>query len=181
MKIYHYHPSEKVFLRETTARPDPKEKGSFLIPAYATGLQPPEASKGEIAIFENGEWVSKINKKGQVYYQQDGTEVEIKEYGKEIPAGCIQDDPPSEFHTTHDGTNWIEDVALKEATENSQEIESLKGDLRKALAWQFKMILELFEVGRENGVWVNADFSDEIKAKAVEWKTKLSRLDELDH
>jgi hypothetical protein len=43
------------------------------------------------------------------------------------------------------------------------------GSLKDALIWQFKMILELFQVGKDKGLWVNTDFDSEVRAKAAEW------------
>lgn len=59
------------------------------------------------------------------------------------------------------------------------EIVQLKGDLGKSLAWQFRMILELFQVGKEKGIWSDADFSQDIRDKAIQWKIKVDRLIEL--
>jgi len=60
-----------------------------------------------------------------------------------------------------------------------EEIKALKQDLKTMVAWQFRMILEMYRVGRLNGIWDSADFSAEIRQKAVEWESKLSRLQEL--
>jgi hypothetical protein len=60
-----------------------------------------------------------------------------------------------------------------------EEFEGLKTDLRNGLTWQFRIILELFEVGKAKGIWDNADFTTEVKQKAAAWKTKLDRLIEL--
>lgn len=59
------------------------------------------------------------------------------------------------------------------------EVQALTIDLKRALVWQFRMILELFEVGKAKGIWINTDFDATIRAKAADWKTKLDRLTEL--
>jgi hypothetical protein len=73
--------------------------------------------------------------------------------------------------------NWL---AGEPERQRLEEIKTIKSGLREVVAWQFRMILELFEVGRANGMWINTDFSEEIRAKAIEWKQKLNRLTELD-
>lgn len=84
-------------------------------------------------------------------------------------------------YITDDNVEYVQFLADKEATETLlEEKDGLVRDLRQALKWQFKMILELFEVGKTNGVWVNTDFDADIRAKAADWKTKIARLDEID-
>lgn len=43
-------------------------------------------------------------------------------------------------------------------------------NLKGALINQFKMILELFQVGRDKGLWVVADFDPALVTLAQEWK-----------
>lgn len=45
--------------------------------------------------------------------------------------------------------------------------------LREALIDQMEMIIELFKVGRTNGVWVKADFPNRLTSKAAEWQTLI--------
>jgi hypothetical protein len=179
MKIFSYHPEKHYFTGESDARIDPLEAGEFLIPAFATTISPPECGNYEAAIFD-GDWIKKIDRIGQHYYQQDGVRVEIEEYGIDIPEGSLTEDPPTEYHDSHDGSVWIENTDLKDQAAILEEIQTIKADLRGVVAWQFKMILELFEVGKAKGVWSNADFSTEVKQKAAEWKIKSDRLIELE-
>ena len=41
--------------------------------------------------------------------------------------------------------------------------------LKEATIDQFKFLLELFRVGKANGLWANADFDPELLAKGQEW------------
>lgn len=43
-------------------------------------------------------------------------------------------------------------------------------NLKAALINQFKMILELYQVGRDKGLWVVADFDPALVTLAQEWK-----------
>lgn len=45
--------------------------------------------------------------------------------------------------------------------------------LTQAVIDQFEMILSLYQVGRDNGVWVNTDFPEEVRAKALEWRALI--------
>lgn len=67
----------------------------------------------------------------------------------------------------------LDDQAVKD------EIQTLRQSIRKSDAWLFRMLLELFEVGKAKGLLANSDFSTEVKQKAADWKTKLNRLLEL--
>ncbi|MCD4675332.1 MAG: hypothetical protein K8S18_04965 [Desulfobacula sp.] len=84
-------------------------------PQTSNLMAPPACGKNECALLESGEWVKKIDRVGQHYYRQEGIRVEIKALGVDIPEGCLQDDPPTRFHKTHDGSVWIENTAKKEA------------------------------------------------------------------
>ena len=48
MKIYHYHPEYKYFIGSSNADESPLEPGIFLIPAYATNIEPIECDEDEI-------------------------------------------------------------------------------------------------------------------------------------
>ena len=63
MKIYHYN-KDGVYIKESSARPDPLEKGKFLIPANATTEKPLACSKSEEVYFTN-KWNTRIKKTEQ--------------------------------------------------------------------------------------------------------------------
>lgn len=51
-------------------------------------------------------------------------------------------------------------------------------NLKSALINQFKMILALFQVGRDNGVWTVSDFDSELVAIAQQW---IALIDEYEN
>ena len=55
-------------------------------------------------------------------------------------------------------------------------IESLKTRVKENDQWLFRMVLELFEVGKSKSLWQNSDFDDDIKQKAAVWKGILTEL-----
>jgi hypothetical protein len=57
MNIYHYHPETKQFIASGVADQSPLEPGVWLIPAYATNVEPPEAQEGKTIHCLGGEWV----------------------------------------------------------------------------------------------------------------------------
>jgi hypothetical protein len=56
MKIYHYN-EEGLFIREGYADPDPLRPGHWLIPAFATTIEPPIPGENQLVRFVNGTWV----------------------------------------------------------------------------------------------------------------------------
>lgn len=68
----------------------------------------------------------------------------------------------------------LDEKALRE------EIAALKGDLRNAMVWQFRMILALFQVGVDKSLWTASDFDQDVRDKASDWKQKVDRLKVID-
>ncbi len=131
-KLYNADPETGRYLsgRDSEARKNPKynpithsEADRYIYNRRTASLiQPPETGKNEYAFLENRVWVVKVDRVGQYYYAQDGTKTKITVPGVDIPDGCIQDDPPSVYHLTHDGTAWVLDMdrakaAVKEAVQ----------------------------------------------------------------
>jgi len=71
--------------------------------------------------------------------------------------------------------------ALVQAEELVQaEVENIKDSLRNALAWEFRMILAVWDVGVAKGLWSASDITDtELKQKVADWIVKLDRLTQL--
>jgi hypothetical protein len=57
MKIYHYHPETKEYICDGLADPNPLKPGEWLIPAFATTIQPPVTNENEIAKFIDETWI----------------------------------------------------------------------------------------------------------------------------
>jgi len=58
MKIYHYHPETRDYLGFDSADESPLELDVYLIPAYATDIEPPMAHEKQKVVFNLGtnEW-----------------------------------------------------------------------------------------------------------------------------
>jgi hypothetical protein len=60
MNIYHYHPTTGIFCGQSVADESPLEPGVFLIPAFATTLEPPQCPSGHYVVFKNSQWVLEV-------------------------------------------------------------------------------------------------------------------------
>ncbi|AZO96121.1 hypothetical protein [Halocella sp. SP3-1] len=99
MQIYHYHRETGELLGESTARENPLEEGEYLIPAYATNIEPSETGENEVAIFnvDNQKWNVVADYRGQTFWDTDRNKHEIAELGIEPdPAWLIEEPPLSE-------------------------------------------------------------------------------------
>lgn len=57
MKIYHYDPETKEYLKEGIADANPRNPKKPLVPAHATAIRPPAPIEGHALRFLNDEWV----------------------------------------------------------------------------------------------------------------------------
>jgi len=56
MQIYHYHPTTLEYIGPGTADPSPLEPGVWLVPGYATAIDPPVPVAGKVRRFVSGAW-----------------------------------------------------------------------------------------------------------------------------
>ncbi len=68
MKIYHYNKVTKELTKESMARVSPKELNKFLIPAFATDLEPLPKEPGKVNIFINNTWRLVADNRGKEYW-----------------------------------------------------------------------------------------------------------------
>lgn len=57
MKLYNYDAYNSEFLGVSEARESPLEPGVYLVPAYATTIEPPTIVEGKVGLFIDGAWV----------------------------------------------------------------------------------------------------------------------------
>jgi len=93
MQIWHYAPSTGELVGVGIADPDPLRQGHWLIPAFATTVEPPNTLQGEAAVFSNGVWSIVEDHRGEVYYTEEGEQVTITELGP-VPGGLLTEAPP---------------------------------------------------------------------------------------
>lgn len=129
MKIYHYSRKTGELLGESQARENPLESGKYLIPAYATDVEPSEAGENEVAVFDetSQEWTIVADYRGQAFWDSDRNEHEISELGVEPDPDWLTEDPgPSE-------------TELQQQFENKQEsmITQLKNNANAVIESRF--------------------------------------------
>lgn len=98
----------------------------------------------------------------------------------------VPDPKPSKWHTLiSDNSGWEltpENEAFANAETSQTDYESRQNariaNLKGALINQFKMILALFQVGRDNGVWTVSDFDSELVTIAQQW---IALIDEYEN
>ena len=56
MQIYNYDPDTKALIGFAIADESPLEAGVFLVPAFATSIDPPEVPDGKYAAFDGSAW-----------------------------------------------------------------------------------------------------------------------------
>ncbi len=92
MEIFHYSKMTGELLGAGQADKDPLKEEGWLIPANSTTSQPPLVTDTEIAVFQNGEWSVVEDHRGSVFYDEEGSEVVIRDLGP-LPAG-LSSTPP---------------------------------------------------------------------------------------
>lgn len=113
MKIYTYDQHSGEFISSDEADKSPLEDGVYLVPAWATTIEPPEYGSRETCIFENGNWTVKPDWRGvELFKSSDGTPTTIKEIGVtpiDIEATEINP-PPGWLFKIFDGITWVFDI-----------------------------------------------------------------------
>lgn len=100
MKIYHYHPECKYYLGYSDADESPLEPGVFLIPAYATDIEPPTCTECKIPVFNGTSWDIIDDCRGVYYNVPTGQEIQhtdplnppenaTKQQPPEVPEGYV--------------------------------------------------------------------------------------------
>jgi len=144
--IYNYHPETKIFMGETFARPNPLEKGKWLIPKYATEIKPPSVSQEEVAVFneENQQWYTEKNHIGEIVYDKKTKEPFEIGFPGSIPERYTDKYPPDDDFVWNEQQNdWVPDI--KTISQNHIEFlkiqkENLKNDI---LVFNDKNVFEI--------------------------------------
>jgi hypothetical protein len=100
----------------------------------------------------------------------------VKGYFNNLAAAVIPLDPANKDY--QDFLAWQAEGGIADPAYTTAEIDAAAlagrqaariGNLKEALIYQFKMILALFQVGKDKGIWINTDFDADLRAKAAEW------------
>jgi hypothetical protein len=111
LNIYHYDPNTNEYLDTSTAAPDPLTPGEFLIPGYATTVEPPSVVTGKAAVFADGQWSEVDDYRGStVYSTANGESKEVDHLG-EVDDGYTLFEP-ADFDEW-DGGQWVKNTAAE--------------------------------------------------------------------
>ena len=127
MKIYNYHPEYKYFYCESVADESPLEPGVWLIPAYATEIEPPKCKSNQIQIFNGTSWDVIVDKRG-TYYSTE-TQKPIENLNPlEYPENSTKNAPPAvpEGKILKWDNGWVlEDIPTPNELTPQEKLESL--------------------------------------------------------
>lgn len=95
--IYHYAPDTGLFLGTSEADESPMEKGVYLIPGFATDVEPPSPGEHETVAFSAGTWVTIPDWRGVTLYSTGTGNTEQIEVAGVTPdqAGLTISPPPA--------------------------------------------------------------------------------------
>ena len=95
MLVYNYHSETCHYLENSEeAMESPLEPGVFLVPANATTIQPPTYEKGQIPIFQEGNWIVITDLRG-TYYSISNQQQIINYDPTTAPEGYTNQVPPT--------------------------------------------------------------------------------------
>ena len=115
MNIYNYHKEYKYYTGTTEADESPLESGVFLVPAYATTIEPPQCQESEIQIFDNEQWSVVENYMGVVYRQTDGLDL-YNPNPSILPSGYVREEPPEVdigYKLVYENNQWSTEPDLE--------------------------------------------------------------------
>lgn len=105
MKIFHYDSIFQTYLSEDVADPSPLEPGKYLVPAYATAVEPPVCEEGYVGIFNGGTWETHEDKRGTYYSLRDGLISTFFNYNPKVPPEDSTKEVPPEV-SSNETLSW---------------------------------------------------------------------------
>ena len=120
MNIYHYDKATFEYYADGFARKSPLDN-EWLIPAYATTIQPPMVIPGQIQCFIDGAWIIYDDHRGKVVYLKSNGSAYVVDFIGIIP-NIYTDKVPCKFPIWVDD-DWISDpVKLAEEQAEAERI-----------------------------------------------------------
>lgn len=93
MDVHHYDPATGEYIDTRPPRESPRDPGSFLIPANATTIAPPEAEAGKTRVFADGAWSLVADHRGETWWQARGQPVTVSDLGDPADLGLTATEP----------------------------------------------------------------------------------------
>lgn len=167
--VYSFHPQTGEYLGPTQADRSPLDLDEvWLIPAYSTEQQPPQAGEHQAAVFRDGKWSLQADWRGTpLWSKQTALPIspQIGDTPDTLTATALQ--PPA--FPLWKGEAWAVDEEAKLAAQTAKAVLQQQQRLAAALQ-QRKPLEDAVELGIAN---------DAEKAKLVDWKrycVALSRV-----
>lgn len=110
--IYQCDVTTGEFLYELTAREDPENPGEFLLPAGCIDKQPPKEKPGYVRVWENGDWVHKIDLRGKYIYSIENKTAGVFSSLGDVPDGYTLLKPKNTDKWDSIKKEWIPDDNL---------------------------------------------------------------------
>jgi hypothetical protein len=101
-------------LYSSEADQDPLDESNWLIPAYATGVEPPEVEDGKSRVFNGDVWSKVEDNRGVVYWDENGDEQEQKGLGP-LPEGTSLTAPETPISELAESKRREIEIALETA------------------------------------------------------------------
>lgn len=92
-KAYSFDTKTGEFIGIVWVDPNPRREGAYLLPISATFTALDDAEDGYTVIFKDGKKQQVIDKRGSTYYNEQGDEFTITEFGVDIPEGALLEKP----------------------------------------------------------------------------------------
>jgi hypothetical protein len=186
--IFNFHPETQEFIGAGVADKSPLEPDVFLVPMFATDIEPPTPATHEVAVFEKKKWKLKPDWRGvSLYKMTDGSPISIDKIGV-VPAEIEATDlpPDSALHSWIEGAWVLDQLKVDEQlrTAKTQALDTISGQvsgIRAAIAgtsdafevagWPNKLRIALAILA---GVETQADreaFQAEINRRGIEGET----------
>jgi len=111
MEIYNYDAQSGVLRGSSIADPNPVAPGTYLIPAFATTIEPPGATTNKTPVFASDVWSLIDDYRGQTAYNTATGKAEtVNEIGQLSTLGLTLIAPP-DYPATWNETRWVGDLA----------------------------------------------------------------------
>ena len=171
MRIYHYNPNTGEFLRDAEARKSPEDNKDgegddvYLVPAYATTIEPPASGVDEVACYIDDEWQLCEDHRGKEVYHKTKDKVKrISELGA-IPARYTLDAKPDDEHEFDDNDRqWKPSEKRRKAKRKENLKAELIGLNEKSVQW-----IREWTVAQGTAPQQLADIENEYKDKLDEF------------
>ena len=114
MQYYSYKPSTGEYIGSAEARQNPREKGKYLLPAFAT-FDEPQPAVGIAAVWNGSKWDYIEDYRGTaVYHKTNGNAGVVRKLGP-ISSECTTAAPPEPVkYYKWGGNNWVLDTSQKQ-------------------------------------------------------------------